>query len=220
MAFPRIPKAALDNPDVYLKLVRELGAADAVTPAAVSAVGGQTVGKEVLGNLLANLITGGGAAALGALSGGATQALNAPVGAPVASRGKGGYFVSPADMLNLQQYVDKENFRRGLLGLPPLDASSMLSEQIGRAEQQAESLGRRERAKIGLEKGYGLAETGLLGQLGIEKTESQALGNIQQQKIKSGYEAASNLLETAIQEMYATPNFDKSPVLSELARAY
>lgn len=179
----------------------------------------QSLFKEVLGNLIA----GGIATGFGAVKGGAAAALPETAAAPTASRGKGGYFVSPADLLNAQQYADQENYRRTILnkfgfGLPLLVVEDVLQGQVQRSEEQAESLGRRERAKTGLEKSYELASTGLTGQYGVEKAESEALGRIQQERVKSGYDTAQALLDSVIKNISSVPNFSSSPVLAELAR--
>lgn len=180
----------------------------------------QSLFKEVLGNLIAGGVTTG----FGAIKGGAAAALPETAGAPTASRGRGGYFVSPADLLNAQQYADQENYRRtilnkfGGLNLPLIDVEDVLQGQVERSEQQAESLGRRERAKTGLEKSYDLASTGLTGQYGVEKAESEALGRIQQERVKSGYDTAQALLDSVIKNISSVPNFSSSPVLTELAR--
>ena len=180
----------------------------------------QSLFNEVLGNLLAEGLIKTG---LEAVKGGAAAALPKTAGTPTASRGRGGYFVSPADLLNAQQYVDSENARRIFfnnfgLGLPLLVVEDVLRGQVQRSEQQAESLGRRERAKTGLEKSYELASTGLTGQYGVEKAESEALGRIQQERVKSGYDTAQALLDSVIKNISSVPNFSSSPVLTELAR--
>ena len=179
--------------------------------------------KSFLREVLSNLAAGGIATGFGAVKGGAAAALPETAGAPTASRGKGGYFVSPADLLNAQQYVDSENYRRIFwnkfgFGLPLIDVEDVLRGQVERSEQQAESLGRRERAKTGLEKSYDLASTGLTGQYGVEKAESEALGRIQQERVKSGYDTAQALLDSVIKNISSVPNFSSSPVLAELAR--
>ena len=178
---------------------------------------------SLLREVLSNLVAGGIATGFGAVKGGAAAALPETAGAPTASRGKGGYFVSPADLLNAQQYVDSENYRRIFwnnfgLNLPLIDVEDVLRGQVERSEQQAESLGRRERALTGLEKSYELASTGLTGQYGVEKAESEALGRIQQDRIKSGYTTAQALLDSVIKNISSVPNFSSSPVLTELAR--
>ena len=178
---------------------------------------------SLLREVLSNLVAGGIATGFGAVKGGVAAALPETAGAPTASRGKGGYFVSPADLLNAQQYVDSENYRRIFwnkfgLGLPLLDVEDVLQGQVERSEQQAESLGRRERALTGLEKSYELASTGLTGQYGVEKAESEALGRIQQERVKSGYDTAQALLDSVIKNISSVPNFSSSPVLTELAR--
>lgn len=176
--------------------------------------------NEVLGNLLAEGIIKTG---LGAVKGGAAAALPETAGTPTASRGKGGYFLSSADLLNIQQYVDQDNNRRRYLnafgaGLPMLDVDTIINAQVNRAEQQAESIGRRTRALTGLEKAYELASTGLTGQYGVEKAESEALGRIQQDRVKSGYDTAQALLDSVIKNISSVPNFSSSTVLAELAR--
>ena len=178
---------------------------------------------SLLREVLSNLVAGGIATGFGAVKGGVAAALPEPAGAPTASRGKGGYFVSPADTLNALQYVDSENSRRIFwnnfgLNLPLIDVEDVLRGQVERSEQQAESLGRRERALTGLEKSYELASTGLTGQYGVEKAESEALGRIQQDRIKSGYTTAQALLDSVIKNISSVPNFSSSPVLTELAR--
>jgi len=180
----------------------------------------QSLFKEIVGNLLATGITTG----FGAVKGGAAAALPDTAAAPTASRGKGGYFVSPADLLNAQQYADQENSRIRIinqvtgLDIPLISVADLLQGQVNRSEQQAESLGRRERALTGLEKAYDLASKGLTGQYGVEKAESEALGRIQQDRIKSGYGTAQALLDSVIKNISSVPNFSSSPVLAELAR--
>jgi len=179
---------------------------------------------SLLREVLSNLVAGGVATGFGAIKGGAAAALPETAAAPTASRGKGGYFVSPADLLNAQQYVDQENYRRTIINqvtgstIPLIVVEDVLQGQVERSEQQAESLGRRERALTGLEKAYDLASKGLTGQYGVEKAESEALGRIQQDRIKSGYGTAQALLDSVIKNISSVPNFSSSPVLAELAR--
>ena len=67
---------------------------------------------SLLREVLSNLVAGGIATGFGAVKEGVAAALPETAGTPTASRGKGGYFVSPADLLNAQQYADQENYRR------------------------------------------------------------------------------------------------------------
>jgi hypothetical protein len=110
-------------------------------------------------------------------------------------------------------------------------------EFVGQAaltEAQAQSLTAREIARIRAEKEYDYAARLAEAQAGIQKekiraladaqakVESQkvsSLGEVQGQRLQSQYEAASNLLESAIKNIAFRDKIESANTLTELARA-
>jgi hypothetical protein len=95
-----------------------------------------------------------------ALAGSAPELLKALFGPGGAARtntgaqttGPGGKFtITAQDVLALEQYASKENFRRRLLGLPQIDVQSVLDDTARRLDDQLSRASERKREEVRLE---------------------------------------------------------------------
>jgi hypothetical protein len=178
------------------------------------------VSLEVLAEILANQIPG----AIGAVN----QAT-APKSAGFAPVGK--YFLGPEsaaayEQLLLEQIPKRElyNFISNVFGrgdifgeLPSTD--EFINKALERQLIQAQDLTRREIEKIRAEKEFDYMARAMEAQAGVRKQELSSLGDIQRQRVESGFDAAKNMFNEAIKTIYAKENLASSPVLQQLATA-
>lgn len=107
-------------------------------------------------------------------------------------------FTIPAsDVQGLYQWVQKENFRRGMLGMPKLDPEKILDDTIRRNNEALEESARREAylARVKGEQlniGQGISSLGSLGQAG-EQTLQTAINKVLAQDPVGSNQALANL---------------------------
>lgn len=185
------------------------------------AVGTAILG-EVLGNLISNRIPQGVA--------GVAESVSAPP--PLGSAGfspAGKYFLGTEAGVGYEQLLSKELPRRALInylsqmfgGGPVFEempsTGEFLADALARQTFQARDLTEREIAKIRAEKEYDYLARALESQAGVKRQELSSLGDIQRQRVASGYSAAQGLLSDAIKNVLARENLADSTVLKELA---
>jgi hypothetical protein len=177
-------------------------------------------GIEILAEILANQIPG----AIGAVN----QATS-PQSAGFAPAGK--YFLGPEsaaayEQLLLEQIPKREfyNIISNFLGrgnvfgkLPSTD--EFITKALERQLIQAQDLTRREIEKIRAEKEFDYMARAMEAQAGVRKQELASLGDIQRQRVESSFGAAKDMINQAIQTVYAKENLAASPVLQQLATA-
>lgn len=163
--------------------------------AAAPAVAGTTargLGMAFLSDVLANMLSGGVSAATGGLSG----ALEPPT----AQGGSGGkYMITLADVREIQQYVNNENFKRKMLGMEPLDADSIIREREAQLRRSAAESGARE---------YALEQ--LRQQGAVQSSVGQSLGQ--------GMTSTGNVIQQGIASTLARPDY--GTIISEVGRAF
>lgn len=156
--------------------------------AAAPAVAGNTargLGMSFLSDVLANM-----------LSGGVSGALEPPT----AQGGSGGkYMITLADVREIQQYVNNENFKRRMLGMEPLDADSIIREREAQLRRSAAESGARE---------YALEQ--LRQQGAVQSAVGQSLGQ--------GMTSTGNVIQQGIASTLARPDY--GTIISEVGRAF
>lgn len=208
MAAPVLPAAAAAT-----------GAGAAGAGAGFGRLAGQ-VGLEVLAEILANRIPG------------ALSTVAAPVSPESAGFGPAGkYFLGPESAAAYEMLLGREKPRRELYNfisrmftgenlfddLPT--TKEFINDALGRQLLQARDLTEREIQKIRAEKEYDYMARALEAQAGIKRQELESLGDIQRQRVQSGYQTSGDLLKQAISTMYAKEDLAASPVLQQLATA-
>ena len=205
-------------------------AAAAPAVAATAAAGG--------GGLLGSAL-GGGAKLAGALglevaaeklAGGllgGTQPTQYPTGVP---SGASKYFFSPELGLSYQQYYESviprvralnaisERFGLGPIAEEPVDPQSFATFQAQLSEKQAESLSNRRVREIMAEKQFDYLSNALQAQSAVRQQQVKSLGDIQRQRVESGYTAAQGIMESALQNVLARERFENNSAISELAK--
>lgn len=208
-------------------------AAPAVVPAAATAAaaagGGGLIGS----------VFGGGAKLAGALglevaaeklAGGllgGVQPTQYPTGQP---SGASKYFFSPELGLSYQQYYESvipriralneisNRFGLGDIAEEPVDPQSFATFQAQLSEKQAESLSNRRIREIMAEKQFDYLSNALNAQSAIRQAQVKSLGDIQRQRVESGYTAAQGIMESALQNVLARERFENNPAIAELAK--
>ena len=206
-------------------------AAPLAVPAVAAADGGlaaliKMLGIQTVTELLAQKAAGafGGAVAPG-------QYATAPVG-----ENKSNYFIGANPLLAREQFEDTVNFKRALLGLPPVKSTSEFSNELEQlTERQAQSLSAREREKIRLEGTLAQQLTSLQGEIGLkraglergydvtlkgydlEQEKQKQIGAIEQQKVSSTFDAAQRLLDSTITQLYGATPYARNPDLQQIA---
>ena len=117
---------------------------------------------------------------------------------PTPPGGTASKFTIPAsDVQGLYQWVQKENFRRSMIGMPKLDPEKILDDTIRRNNEALEESARREAylARVKGEQlniGQGIASLGNLGQEG-ERTLQTAIDKVLAQDPVGSNQALANL---------------------------
>lgn len=180
------------------------------------------VGLELFAEILANKIPG----ALGSVS----QATG-PKSAGFTPAGK--YFLGPESAAAYEELLGEQipkrelfNYISRILGRGDIfdmgelpTAKEFINEALERQLIQAQDLTRREIEKIRAEKEFDYLARSLEAQAGIKKQELSSLGDIQRQRVESSFDAAKDMINQAIQSVYAKENLAASPVLQQLATA-
>ncbi len=228
----------LETPGVFKNLVEAgvittagVGAASAA-PAVAAGGGGllKALGIEAGAELLAGGAVSGlgalGTAALGTVKGAAAP-TQYPVGEPT---GRSKYFFSPEVGLSYQQYYESViprvralNALSNKLGLgdvaeEPANPQQFAEFQTDLTEKQAENLTNRLIREIVAEKQFDYLARGLEAQATVERQKQQSLGEIQRQRVQSGYDAASSMLNKAIENVMAREKFENNTAIAELAK--
>lgn len=105
----------------------------------------------------------------------------------------------------LQEPPTPEEYRRSSIEGAEFQAQTFNQRMIEQERAKAEA----EYAMRALEAGYGL-----------EAEKVKTLGDVQRQRISSGYSAAGSALNSAIENILATSKLENSPVLSEVGKAF
>jgi hypothetical protein len=178
------------------------------------------VGLELAAEILANKVPG----AFGAVS-----QVTGPKSAGFAPAGK--YFLGPESAAAYEELLGEQipkrelfNYISRLLGRGDIfDELPTTEEFINKALErqliQAQDLTRREIEKIRAEKEFDYLARSLEAQAGVKRQELASLGDIQRQRVESSFDAAKNMINQAIQSVYAKENLAASPVLQQLATA-
>ena len=204
-------------------------AASAAATAAAAAGGGGLMGS----------VLGGGAKLAGALglevaaeklAGGllgGVQPTQYPTGQP---SGASKYFFSPELGLSYQQYYESvipriralneisNRFGLGDIAEEPADPQSFATFQAQLSEKQAESLSNRRIREIMAEKQFDYLSNALNAQSAVRQAQVKSLGDIQRQRVESGYTAAQGIMESALQNVLPRERFENKPAIAELAK--
>lgn len=142
---------------------------------------------------------------------------------------KSKYFIGIAPVLNRERWEVNENFKRKLLGLPPVASTSVvIDEAVARQEQQANSLSAREKSiletkgKIAqylaqMNRQYDLSIENAQGNYRVENTKQQQIGEIEKERVRSQYGLAGDVLNSSIANIYSKDPYSDSSVLRQLA---
>lgn len=155
----------------------------------------------------------------------------APVG-----ENRSNYFIGANPIIAREQFEDTVNFKRALLGLPPIKSTDKFTKDLeDLRERQAQSLSAREREMTGLKgtleqqlealKGeIGLKRAGLergydvtLKGYDLEQEKQKQIGAIEQQKVSSTFDAAQRLLDSTITQLYGATPYARNPDLQQVA---
>jgi hypothetical protein len=181
------------------------------------------------------------------LAGGAISATAPSPYSPVGVQDNTGkYFMGAAPFLNYEtSYRNKENINRAFLrffgaDLPDVDTTAEFVQGIEQSQKrQAEELnvrkikelqaiGMQERMleqlradkefkRIEMEKGADLARAGLERGFSLEEVKQKAIGDIEQQKYSSAYDAAKTLLNSTITAISGQGSYANNPDLRQVA---
>jgi len=179
------------------------------------------VGTEVLAEIIANKIPGAVSSVGSSVS---------PESAGFAPAGK--YFLGPESAAAYEMFLGREIPKRQLYNFisriitgkdvytePLPSTEEFINQALERQLLQARDLTQREIQKIRAEKEYDYMARALEAQAGVKKQELASLGEIQRQRVESSFDAAKNMVNQAIQTVYAKENLAASPVLQQLATA-
>ena len=172
----------------------------------------------------------------------AQKAAGAFSPAAYASAGEntGKYFLPLNTYLNREQFEAQENFNRRLLGLPPVESTPevyrrleetrerqveglranerMLKELAGQiAFKQQELVGGQTFKQAQMEKEFEQARVGLERGFSLEEVKQKAIGDIEQQKYSSAYDAAKTLLNSTITAISGQGSYANNPDLRQVA---
>ena len=157
-----------------------------------------------------------------------------------ASENTGKYFLGSNTYLNREQFEAEENFKRRLLGLPPVESTPevykrleetrerqvqglranerMLKELAGQiAFKQQELVGGQTFKQAQMEKEFEQARVGLERGFSLEEVKQKAIGDIEQQKYSSAYDAAKTLLNSTITAISGQGSYANNPDLRQVA---
>ena len=155
----------------------------------------------------------------------------APVG-----ENRSNYFIGANPIIAREQFEDTVNFKRALLGLPPIKSTDKFTKDLeDLRERQAQSLSGRLRQEIslkgeleqqlaalqgeiglkraGLERGYDVTLKGY----DLEQEKQKQIGAIEQQKVSSTFDAAQRLLDSTITQLYGATPYARNPDLQQVA---
>jgi hypothetical protein len=209
------------------------GAALAPAGAAAATAGG---GREALSSLVKII---GFDRVLDLLSQKAAGAFS-PATYASAGENTGKYFLGSNTYLNREQFEAEENFKRRLLGLPPVESTPEVYKRLEETrERQAENLSARERMlkelagqiafkqqelvggqtfkQAQMEKEFEQARVGLERGFSLEEVKQKAIGDIEQQKYSSAYDAAKTLLNSTITAISGQGSYANNPDLRQVA---
>jgi hypothetical protein len=190
----------------------------AAAAAAPAAAGSSAMLESVIANLIAGIATQGAERMLFRPGG---EALGPSSYATADPTGRSKYFTSTTEQLAVEQYLNNERFRRGLLSLipgvrdalPPLPSREDIvggfagGEFTGGAalrEAQAESLTRREIEKIRAEKEFEYAARLAEAQASIQRQKIQSLSEAQARVESQKVSSLGDVQRQRIQSQYGT----------------
>jgi len=202
----------------------------------VAAAAGALGGGELLVQLLKTL---GVQTATELLAQKAAGAFS-PAAYASAGENTGKYFLGSNTYLNREQFEAEENFKRRLLGLPPVESTPEVYKRLEETkERQAENIGARERRlkelagqiafkqqelvggqtfkQAQMEKEFEQARVGLERGFSLEEVKQKAIGDIEQQKYSSAYDAAKTLLNSTITAISGQGSYANNPDLRQVA---
>jgi hypothetical protein len=202
----------------------------------VAAAAGALGGGELLVQLLKTL---GVQTATELLAQKAAGAFS-PAAYASAGENTGKYFLGSNTYLNREQFEAEENFKRRLLGLPPVESTPEVYKRLEETrERQAENLSARERMlkelagqiafkqqelvggqtfkQAQMEKEFEQARVGLERGFSLEEVKQKAIGDIEQQKYSSAYDAAKTLLNSTITAISGQGSYANNPDLRQVA---
>ena len=155
----------------------------------------------------------------------------APVG-----ENRSNYFIGANPIIAREQFEDTVNFKRALLGLPPIKSTDKFTKDLeDLRERQAQSLSARERQMIGLKGSLEQQLAALQGEIGLkraglergydvtlkgydlEQEKQRQIGAIEQQKVSSTFDAAQRLLDSTITQLYGATPYARNPDLQQVA---
>ena len=155
----------------------------------------------------------------------------APVG-----ENRSNYFIGANPIIAREQFEDTVNFKRALLGLPPIKSTDKFTKDLeDLRERQAQSLSARERQMIGLKGSLEQQLAALQGEIGmkraglergydvtlkgydLEQEKQKQIGAIEQQKVSSTFDAAQRLLDSTITQLYGATPYARNPDLQQIA---
>ena len=155
----------------------------------------------------------------------------APVG-----ENRSNYFIGANPIIAREQFEDTVNFKRALLGLPPIKSTDKFTKDLeDLRERQAQSLSARERQMIGLKGSLEQQLAALQGEIGmkraglergydvtlkgydLEQEKQKQIGAIEQQKVSSTFDAAQRLLDSTITQLYGATPYARNPDLQQVA---
>ena len=155
----------------------------------------------------------------------------APVG-----ENRSNYFIGANPIIAREQFEDTVNFKRALLGLPPIKSTDKFTKDLeDLRERQAQSLSAREREMTGLKGSLEQQLAALQGEIGLkrvglergfdvtlkgydlEQEKQKQIGAIEQQKVSSTFDAAQRLLDSTITQLYGATPYARNPDLQQIA---
>ena len=155
----------------------------------------------------------------------------APVG-----ENRSNYFIGANPIIAREQFEDTVNFKRALLGLPPIKSTDKFTKDLeDLRERQAQSLSAREREMTGLKGSLEQQLEALKGEIGLkraglergydvtlkgydlEQEKQKQIGAIEQQKVSSTFDAAQRLLDSTITQLYGATPYARNPDLQQIA---
>ena len=227
----KVIKQLIDQfgPDEAAKIARSpqfaniLKYSSPAAPAAAVAAPGVGIGGLLGAQLLGEGISGGIGAAL--------TALKPEPMVPMAAGTPSKFFFQPETQANYIQRYQQEvyNIKRynatigKLMGVElqlPAPPDKFARDSLERSEFQGETFNQRliEQQRAKDEAAYAIQA--MQAGFGLEEEKIKTLGDIQRQRISSGYTTAGSALNSAIQNILATSKLENSPVLAEAARAF
>lgn len=227
----KVIKQLIDQfgPDEAAKIARSpqfaniLKYSSPAAPAAAVAAPGVGIGGLLGAQLLGEGISGGIGAAL--------TALKPEPMVPMAAGTPSKFFFQPETQANYIQRYQQEvyNIKRynatigKLMGVElqlPAPPDKFARDSLERSEFQGETFNQRliEQQRAKDEAAYAIQA--MQAGFGLEEEKIKTLGDIQRQRISSGYTTAGSALNSAIQNILATSKLENSPVLAEVARAF